>query len=171
MKVIETERLILRLITIEDAPFILELLNDNSWLRFIGDKGVRTLDDAKNYIITGPMDMYEKLGFGLYLIERKIDNTPIGMCGLIKRITLEDVDIGFAILSEYQSNGYAYEAAAATIKYGNQQLGLKRIVAITTDNNLSSSSLLKKIGMKYEQNIILPHGKKEYHYFSLDFKD
>ncbi len=165
----ETDRLILRLITKNDAPFILKLLNDESWLRFIGDKGVKTIEDAEHYILTGPIDMYEKLGFGLYIVELKENSTPIGMCGLIKRITLEDIDIGFALLSEYQSNGYAYEAAAATLVYGNQQLGLKRIVAITTINNTTSSALLKKLGMTYERNLTLPHQAEDLKYFSIEF--
>ncbi|MBE4907649.1 GNAT family N-acetyltransferase [Bacillus luteolus] len=169
MKVIETDRLILRLMTKSDAPFILKLLNDESWLRFIGDKGVKTLEDAEHYILTGPIEMYEKLGFGLYIVELKDNSTPIGMCGLIKRITLEDIDIGFALLTEFQSNGYAYEAAAATLLYGSQQLGLKRIVAITTINNTTSSTLLKKLGMTYERNLALPHHEEDLKYFSKEF--
>jgi [ribosomal protein S5]-alanine N-acetyltransferase len=169
MKVIETNRLILRLISTSDSPFIHKLLNDKSWLHYIGDKGVKTEEDAKNYIVNGPMEMYEKVGFGLYLIELKENKTPIGMCGLIKRITLEDIDIGFALLSEYHSKGYAYEAATATLDYGKNSLGLKRIVAITTEDNLSSSSLLQKLGMIFERTITLPHQDKELNYYSINF--
>lgn len=169
MFITETERLILRRFTLDDAPFILKLLNDKGWLQFIGDKGIRTLEDAKNYLSTGPLDMYEKFGYGLYLVERKEDHTPIGMCGLIKRITLEDVDIGFAILSEYQSMGYTHEAASAILTYGNQHLGMNRIVAITTVNNTVSSALLEKLGMTYERNLTLPHQAEELKYFAINF--
>ncbi|MFI4982343.1 MAG: GNAT family N-acetyltransferase, partial [Nevskiales bacterium] len=115
MKVLETERLVLRRLVAEDAPFILELLSDPSWLRFIGDKGVRNLDDARLYIRIGPAAMYARLGHGLYLTELKDGGIPIGLCGLIKRDTLDDVDIGFAFLPQYRGQGYAREAAAATL--------------------------------------------------------
>ena len=111
------------------CSFILELVNDPAWIQFIGNKGVRTLEDATNYIVNGPIDMYNKLGFGLYLVERKEDLTPLGMCGLIKD-SLEDVDIGFAFLEEFRSKGYGYESASAVIEYGVQKLGLKRIVVL-----------------------------------------
>ncbi|WP_264737385.1 GNAT family N-acetyltransferase [Cytobacillus firmus] len=155
MKVLETDRLTLRWLTPEDAVFILELLNEPAWIRYIGDKGVRTLEDAKNYIVTGPMQMYSQLGFGLFMVERKEGNTPIGMCGLIKRDTLDNVDIGFAFLSRYQTQGYGFESASAALKYGHDQLDLKRILAITSLENHASSRLLEKIGMKYEGTIIL----------------
>jgi RimJ/RimL family protein N-acetyltransferase len=95
--ILETERLVLRLQTTDDAAFILELMNDPTWLRFIGDRLVRTLDDAKAYILNGSVRMYEQFGFFLYLVERKEDHAPIGICGLVKRDSLKDVDIGFAI--------------------------------------------------------------------------
>ncbi|KAF0817571.1 Acetyltransferase, GNAT family [Bacillus sp. ZZV12-4809] len=155
MKVLETDRLILRWLTPDDAAFILELLNEPSWIRYIGDKGVRTLEDAKNYIVTGPMKMYSQAGFGLFMVERKEGNTPIGMCGLIKRDTLDNVDIGFAFLSRYQTQGYGFESASAVLKYGHNQHDLERILAITTLDNHSSSALLEKIGMNYEGTIIL----------------
>ena len=98
IKILETDRLILRRLSVEDAAFILELVNDPLWLRFIGDRGVRTLDEARAYILNGPVAMYERAGFGLYLVERKIDSTSLGMCGLIKRDGLDDVDLGFAFL-------------------------------------------------------------------------
>ena len=153
MIVLETERLILRWLDIKDAPFILELVNDPAWIQFIGNKGVRTLEDATNYIVNGPIDMYNKLGFGLYLVERKEDLTPLGMCGLIKRDSLEDVDIGFAFLEEFRSKGYGYESASAVIDYGVQNLGLKRIVAITTIDNIHSGKLLEKVGLQFEKII------------------
>ncbi|EJQ46424.1 hypothetical protein IEE_01923 [Bacillus cereus BAG5X1-1] len=153
MIVLETERLTLRWFDIKDAPFILELVNDPAWIQFIGDKGVKNLEDAKNYILNGPVDMYNKTGFGLYLVERKEDLTPLGMCGLIKRDSLEDVDIGFAFLEKFRSKGYGYESAAAVIEYGVQKLGMKRIVAITSIDNTVSGKLLEKVGLRFEKII------------------
>jgi RimJ/RimL family protein N-acetyltransferase len=152
MKVLETERLILRRLSIEDAEFMLGLLNEPSWLRFIGDRGVRTVEDARSYILKGPVDMYDRLGFGLYLTQLK-EGAPIGICGLVKRDFLEDVDIGFALLPAFWSQGYAYEAAAAVMEYGKSVLGLKRIVAITARDNHSSIKLLEKLGLKFEKMI------------------
>jgi len=151
--VLETERLVLRWFEIKDAPFILELVNDPAWIQFIGDKGIRNLEDAQKYILNGPVDMYNKVGFGLYLVEQKEDLTPLGMCGLIKRDSLEDVDIGFAFLEKFRSKGYGYESASAVIEYGVQQLGLKRIVAITTIDNINSGKLLEKVGLRFEKII------------------
>ncbi|MBT2689430.1 GNAT family N-acetyltransferase [Bacillus sp. ISL-47] len=166
MKVLETNRLILRWLITDDAEFILELLNEPAWIRYIGDKGVRTLEDAKNYILSGPMKMYSQLGFGLFLVERKEGSTPLGMCGLLKRESLEDVDIGFAFLSRYQAQGYGFESATATLKYGHEQLDLKRILAITSLDNHASSRLLEKIGMNYERTIILPNVSEELKLFA-----
>ncbi|HGH7181015.1 N-acetyltransferase [Bacillus cereus] len=153
MIVLETERLVLRWFDIKDAPFILELVNDPAWIQFIGDKRIKNLDDAKKYILNGPVDMYNKMGFGLYLVERKEDFTPLGMCGLIKRDSLEDVDIGFAFLEKFRSKGYGFESASAVIDYGVQNLGMKRIVAITTIDNINSGKLLEKVGLKFEKII------------------
>ena len=130
MQVLETERLILRHLTTEDAAFILELLNDAAFLHFIGDKGVRTLPDAQQYIIDGPIESYVRLGFGSYLVELKDSGLPIGMCGLIKREQLADVDIGFAFLPDYRRNGYATEAATAVRDYALKTLGLPRIALL-----------------------------------------
>ncbi|MCM3619876.1 GNAT family N-acetyltransferase [Sutcliffiella horikoshii] len=153
MKVLETDRLVLRRLTSEDASFILELLNDPSWIKNIGDKGVRTLEDARRYIAEGPNAMYERFGFCLYLVQLKEEGTPIGLCGLIKRDLLEDVDIGFAFLPRYWSKGYAYEAASAVMEYGRSVLNLKKIVAITAPHNESSAKVLEKIGLKYHKMI------------------
>ncbi|WP_066248516.1 GNAT family N-acetyltransferase [Neobacillus drentensis] len=170
MKVIETEHLILRWLTTDDAAFILELLNDPSWIRFIGDRGVRTLEDAGNYIVTGPMEMYSRLGFGLFLTELKdAERTPVGLCGLIKRDGLEDVDLGFGFLGRFHSKGYGSEAAAATLAFGRDQIGLQRIVGITTVDNVASSRLLEKVGMKYEKMILLPNDTEELKLYGVEF--
>ena len=161
MKVLETDRLILRWISADDAPFILELLNDPGWLRFIGDRGVRTTDAAREYILKGPVAMVERLGFGLYLTERKSDGVPLGICGLIKRDGLDDVDIGFAFLPQFTGMGYATEAAIATMAYGKNTFGLKRIVGITSHDNVTSIKLLEKIGLKFERMAQLPKENEE----------
>ena len=150
MNVCETERLILRWLSADDAAFILELVNDPGWLRFIGDRGVRTLEDARGYILNGPVAMYHREGFGLYLVELKHSATPIGMCGLIKRPSLEDVDIGFAFLPAFCGQGYAYESASATMAYAQDTLGLQRVVAIVNPDNQRSIGLLTKLGMSFE---------------------
>jgi RimJ/RimL family protein N-acetyltransferase len=141
--------------SLDDADFILELLNDASFLRFIGDKGVRTAADARQYMLTGPMDSYERNGFGLWLVELKDSKTPIGICGLLKRETLSDVDIGFAFLPRYRARGYAFESAAAVMDYGRNALGLRRVVAITDEDNTASVRVLEKIGMRFDRMIRL----------------
>lgn len=168
MKVIETDRLNLRWLSTGDAEFILELLNDPSFLRFIGDKGVRTLDDARNYVLNGPADMYNRLGFGLYLTELKDGGVPIGLCGPIKRVGLEDVDIGFAFLPKFRGKGYAYESAAAVMAYGKTVLGLKRIVAITSPDNDASGALLERLGLRFEKMIRLSKDAPEVRLFAAD---
>ena len=153
--VLETARLILRRLTVDDAPFILELLNDPDWLKFIGDKGVRTLDAARDYLRKGPIAMYERHGFGLYLVELKAGLIPIGMCGLIKRDSLVDVDIGFAFLPAHRGQGYAHESNAAVLAHGKRDFGLKRIVAIASPGNAKSIALLEKSGMRMEKTVKL----------------
>jgi len=153
--VIETQRLALRELKAGDAPFILELLNEDGFLEFIGDKGVRSLADARQYIAKGPVDSYRRYGFGLYLTSLREDGTPIGICGLVKRDALPDVDLGFAFLAKYWLRGYASEAAAAVLAHGRKVLGLKRIVAITALGNRGSMAVLEKIGLRLEGRIRL----------------
>ncbi|WP_044337137.1 GNAT family N-acetyltransferase [Rossellomorea aquimaris] len=167
MKVIETKRLILRWVEFSDAEFIMKLLNEPGWLQYIGDKGIRTLDDAVDYIMNGPRAMYEREGFGLFLTEHKEEQAPIGLCGLMKREGLEDVDIGFAFLSSYQSKGYAFEAATGTLEIA-KKLGIKKLAAITTKDNGSSSRLLEKLGMHFEGYVTLPNDTEELKKYGLD---
>ncbi|MGG0814200.1 GNAT family N-acetyltransferase [Paenibacillus alvei] len=161
MTVFETSRLILRELATDDAAFMLRLLNDEAWHRYIGDRGIRTVEGARDYIVNGPMESYQRRGFGLFLTVLKGEKVPIGICGLIKRDSLQDVDIGFAFLPEFRGQGYAYEAAAATLEYGLTKLDLERIVAITSLDNERSGHLLKKIGMKLEGVVHLPGGNEE----------
>jgi [ribosomal protein S5]-alanine N-acetyltransferase len=168
VKVLETDRLILRRLTVEDAEFILELLNDPSFLRFIGDKKVRTLDDARNYIRSGPIASYERFGFGLFLTEVKESPAAIGICGLLKRDTLDDVDIGFAFLPEFCGRGFGFESARATMAYGRDVLGLNRIVAITSPDNDASIALLEKLGFTFERLTKLSDDAPEVKLFAAD---
>ena len=151
MKVLDTDRLTLRWLKLDDAAFIMELVNDPAWIRFIGDRNVHSVEDARAYITTGPAAMCARHGFGLYRVERKDDGVPIGLCGLIKRDNLDDVDIGFAFLPRFCGAGYAREAAAAVLAHGQREFGLKRIVAITSVDNERSIKLLEGIGLRFEK--------------------
>jgi RimJ/RimL family protein N-acetyltransferase len=153
--VLEYERLVVREFHLDDAEFILQLVNESAFLRFIGDKGVRTLADARDYLLKGPIDSYRRFGFGLYLASLRADGTPIGMCGLVKREGLADVDVGFALRSLYRSRGYAVEAAAAVLDYGKRTLNLGRIVAIANPDNHASIAVLEKIGLSFERMVRL----------------
>jgi RimJ/RimL family protein N-acetyltransferase len=167
MIVLETERLVLRHLTPDtDAEFILRLLNEPSFLHYIGDKGVHTLADAQRYMIEGPIKSYETNGFGLYKVELKCDATPIGICGLVKRDTLPNADIGFAFLEEYWNRGYAVESAAAVMTYARETLQIGHILAITTPDNEASAKLLAKIGLKLERLIRLTEDSPEVKLFS-----
>jgi RimJ/RimL family protein N-acetyltransferase len=153
--ILETDRLILRELTPNDAEFIFELLNEPSFIQNIGDRNIRTLDDARAYIVNGPVASYAKNGFGLYLIVLSETDESIGMCGLIRRDGLEDVDIGYALLPRFWSRGYAVEAARAAKAYAKDVIGLKRIVAIVDPANEDSIRVLEKIGLRYEKMVRL----------------
>ncbi len=155
MRILETERLVIRHLEQADAAFILELLNQPSFIRFIADRGVRTLADAEDYILHGPVASYAKHGFGLFAVELRETGTPIGMCGLIKRDVLPDIDIGYALLERYWKKGYAQESAAAVLAYG-KSIGLQRIIAITATDNDASARVLEKIGLHFDRVIHLP---------------
>lgn len=161
----ETDRLRLRRLEEADAPFILRLVNEPSWLRFIGDRGVHSLEDARHYIVGGPQRLYAAYGFGLFMVERREDGVPLGLCGLIKRDTLPDVDIGFAFLPEHWGRGYAREAAAATLRYARDTHGLSRVVAITSLDNTASGRVLETIGMRYEGNLRLEAASDEVRHY------
>jgi len=168
MIVLETDRLILRQLSTEDAAFILELVNEPSFIQNIGDRGVRTLEDARSYILRVAISSYEKNGFGLNLVMLKESGEAIGMCGLIKRDGLEDVDIGYAFLPRFWSKGYASEAALAIKHYGRDIVGLKRLVAITDPENQGSIRVLEKIGLKYEKMVRLSEDDIELKLFAAD---
>jgi [ribosomal protein S5]-alanine N-acetyltransferase len=166
VSVLASERLDLREFELSDDEFVLRLLNDASFLQFIGDKGVRTHADAREYIAKGPQESYRRFGFGLYRVCLLADRTPIGMCGLVKREGLEDVDVGFAFLSEHRSKGYATEAAAAVLEYAKRRLHLKRIVAIASPGNHASIAVLERIGLKFERMVRLPADTRDLKLFA-----
>jgi len=169
MITLETSRLSLHRLTTDDAEFILELVNDPSWLRFIGDRGVKTLDDARAYILKGPaVSSYERFALGQFLVRRKADGVAIGICGLLKRPALEDVDVGFAFLPQFTRQGYAFEAATAILAYGRRELGLIRIVAVTSPDNSASIRLLEKLGLRFEKNIRLSADAPELRLYGSD---
>ena len=169
MTILETERLILRQLTTDDAEFIFELLNDPSWIQNIGDRNIRNLDDACAYIVNGPVASYAKNGFGLWLVELKETKESIGMCGLIRRETLEDVDIGYALLPRFWSQGYAIEAARAAKNYAKDVVGLKRLVAIVDPANEGSIRVLEKLGLRYEKMVRLSADDIDLKLFAIDF--
>jgi RimJ/RimL family protein N-acetyltransferase len=168
MSLIETERLSIRRMNEADAPFILELVNEPAFIKNIADRGVRNLDDARNYIANGPLAMYERYGFGLFAVELKESGEPIGMCGLLKRDSLEDVDLGYAIFERHWGKGYASEAARAVVDYGRKTFGLKRILAITSQDNDGSINVLKKMGFQFEKLITMPGDDEEINLFTLE---
>jgi RimJ/RimL family protein N-acetyltransferase len=168
MIVAQTERLTLRRLELGDAEFILGLLNDPSFLRFIGDKGVRTVEDAREYLTKGPIASYERFGFGLFLTERKEDGVPIGICGLLKRDSLKDADVGFAFLPQFRAKGYGFESASAVMALARNELGLARVVAITSPENEASACLLEKLGMKFESMVRLSEDSPEVRLFAWD---
>jgi ribosomal-protein-alanine N-acetyltransferase len=161
MIVCETARLRLRHLLDTDAPFILELLNEPDFIRNIGDRQVRTLEDARSYIQHGPMVSYRQHGFGLLLVELQENGAPIGICGLLKRDYLDDVDVGFALRESYRGRGYAFEAATAAIRHGREALGISCIVAITSPDNHASMNLLRKLGLEFERTVRLPDQSRD----------
>jgi len=163
MLILETERLLLRPITTDDAPFVLTLLNEPSFLRFIGDKKVRNLEDARQYLLNGPIASYERHGFGLLLVSLKDSNTPAGMCGLLKREELPDPDIGFAFLPAYWNKGLAFEAATAVMNDARERLKLTKILAIVSPDNDASIKLLERLGLSFQRI------KDDVKVFSIDY--
>ena len=161
MNVLETDRLVLRYVTLDDAEFALRLLNEPSFLQNIGDRRVRTLEQASNYLLEGPIKSYQVHGHGMYLVALKETLEPIGLCGLLKRDQFEDVDIGYAFLPEFWSRGYAFESALAVRDYGEQTLGLTRMIAVVSPGNAGSIRLLEKLGFSRAGQTWMQPGESE----------
>ncbi|NAS32214.1 GNAT family N-acetyltransferase [Flavobacteriaceae bacterium R38] len=155
MVILETDRLVLKEADLDDEHFFFELLNSPGWIKYIGDRGIESIDDARKYIRESLINSYKENGFGLYKMVSKKENSSIGICGLLKRPGLSNPDIGFAILPAYERKGYTYEAAKAILEYGISTLGLKTILAITTKKNTGSRKLLEKIGLRFVDKIKL----------------
>lgn len=176
MQILETERLVLREIVETDAEFTLDLLNQPSFIKYIGDRNVRSIQEAREFIETRYRKSYRDFGFGLYIVELKAEfsvpefkiQTSLGICGFVKRETLPDADIGFAFLPQFCGKGYAFESANAVMKYGRDVLGLKRVLAITSQDNESSGRLLEKLGFKFEKLINLPTDAEELKLFAAE---
>lgn len=166
MIVLQTERLRVRHMAPGDAEFMLRMLNDPAWHRYIGDRGIRTVDGAREHIVNGPMAMVARLGFGFHVVELKEDGRPIGVCGLAKRDFLDDVDIGYAFLPEYGGKGYAFEAAQATLAHA-RALGLTRLVATVVPENAASIRLLEKLGLRFERTFQAPDSTRDLQLFGM----
>lgn len=152
---LETARLTLRRLSADDASFLIELLNQPSFIAHIGDRGVRTVADAHRYLREGPFAMYERFGFGLWHLSQKVDGSPVGLCGLLKRDVLADVDVGYALLPEFWGRGYALEAVNATLAHAASKFGLDRVVAVVSVDNAASIRVLEKAGMSHEGMVSL----------------
>ncbi|WP_291403618.1 GNAT family N-acetyltransferase [Daejeonella sp.] len=164
--ILETERLALRELNESDASFIIELLNSDGWLKYIGDRNVKTEDQARDYLNNGPIKSYQDNGYGLYLVELKNEKIPIGICGIIKRDTLEFPDIGYAFLPKYMGQGYAFEIAQQTLQYAKNQLNINKILAITNPENKASIKLLGKLGLTFQKMIDATNDSIELKLFS-----
>ena len=164
---IDTPRLKLREFVIEDAAFVLQLLNDPSFIEFIGDRGVRNLEDAKRYLQEGPITSYQKYGHGLLHVSLKEADVPIGMCGLVKRDTLPHSDIGFALLPTFWNQGYVTEAARAAMEHGQRSLGMRVILGITTPGNVRSIAVLNKLGLHFVEEKALGNQQEQLKIFRL----
>lgn len=148
---LETARLTLHRLALDDAPFLIRLLNDPSFIANIGDRGVRSIEDAHRYLREGPFAMYQRYGFGLWRAVRRTDREPVGMCGLLRRDTLPDADLGYAYLPEHRGQGYAFEAARATLQHAARKFGLTRVAAVVSPGNTASIRVLEKLGMQFER--------------------
>jgi ribosomal-protein-alanine N-acetyltransferase len=169
MIVLETARLRLRHFSLDDAGVILRLLNEPSFIENVEDKGIRTLDQARAYLRDGPMASYTKHRFGLNRVELKESGVVIGMCGLLKRDSLDDAEVGYAFLPEFFGNGYAMESASAVVADGRRTFGLTRLLAVTNAGNDASIRVLEKIGFSFKKMLKLFANEPEIKLFAYDF--
>ena len=165
---ITTDRLNLKLASMEDAPFFLELYNTPTFIQFIGDKNLRSLEDARSYVQNRFLPQIERLGYGNYLIIRKEDGAKIGSVGIFEREGLDVQDIGFSFLEEFQGKGYGYEAASKLLETACTDCGCSKISAITSKENIASQSLIQKLGLKYLKTVQLPDDPEELLYYEIE---
>jgi RimJ/RimL family protein N-acetyltransferase len=158
--IFETDRLIIReLDSARDAEFVFELLNTPKFIKYIGDRGVRSVEQAADFIENRYRRSYCDHGFGLYAVDLKADAVPVGICGFVKRDTLPDPDIGFAFLPEFEGCGYGFESAQAVLQYGRDVLGITTVLAITSQDNEVSGKLLEKLGFGFSRLVDMPDGE------------
>lgn len=154
--VLETDRLVLRHVVPSDDGFLFALMNEPAYHQNIGDRGIRTLADARAYIEKRFTSRYAELGYGLYLVELKVDHTAVGVSGFVKRDFLPHPDIGFAFLQKFWRRGYGFEAGAAVMNYGKTALGFERVYGVTAPANVGSIRLLEKLGLRFEKRFRMP---------------
>ena len=169
MKTYETERLILKPTDKEDGEFIFKIMNTPKYYKYIGDRNIRTLEDAENYITQKMMPQYEKMGFGNFTVTLKSDGSKIGFCGIYVRPSLETPDIGFAFFEEYEGKGYAYEASSLLKQLAKDEFGLKKLSGITVEYNHSSRKLLEKLGLKFQKKFFMEGDPEELIYYEIEF--
>ncbi len=167
--IVDTERLELRWLTLDDAPMMLAVWNDPAFMQFVGDRGVRTLEEAQLSLQTGPMNLYVEHGYGPFRVIRRIDGASMGICGLFRRDGLDEPDIGFALLPEYCGEGFAYEASIAVLDHAREVLDLPRVTAIVSPENSASIRLLEKLGLHYDKLMRLPGDDKDVSLYSIAF--
>jgi RimJ/RimL family protein N-acetyltransferase len=163
---IETERLFLRRVTLDDSDLMLAVWNDPAFVRNVGDRGIRTTEQAHDAMQAGALKLYEDYGYGPYSMVLKSNGSQIGICGLFKRENLEDPDIGFAVLPEFCSRGYAGEAAFAVLAHARDDLGIRKVTAIVSPTNAPSIGLIEKLGLAFETMIAMPGDDEEISLYS-----
>ena len=161
----ETERLILKPAEVQDANFFLELYNMPSFIQYIGDRNLRTKEDAENYITSRFIPQIEKLGFGNYVVILKEDHTKIGAVGIFEREGLDVLDIGFSFLEKYEGKGFAYESASKLKELVATNFGLTKISAMTSDENIPSQKLIERLGLKFQKMVTIPNDDAELMYY------
>jgi RimJ/RimL family protein N-acetyltransferase len=153
---LDTKRLRLHLLTVDDAALMLAIWNDPGFIEYVGDRCIRTIAQAEDALLNGALRLYEDFGYGPYRVTLKTDGSSIGICGLFRREGLDDPDIGYALLPDYRGRGYAFEAASAVIDYARREIGLQRLTAIVSPANLASIGLTEKLGLRFEKMIRMP---------------
>ena len=166
--VLETPRLLLRELTLDDAGFYLRLVNEPSWLRFIGDRGLRNLEGSRRYLADGPVASYARNGFGLWVVHPRQRSEPVGLCGLVRRDSLPHPDLGFAFFPSAWGRGWASESAAAVLDLARYSLGMRRVLAITDPANAASIRVLRRLGMRKTGTHRLPGEKLTLHVYAKD---
>ena len=167
--VLNTERLELNWLTLEDTPLMLGIWNDPAFVRYVADRGIRTLEQARAAVEAGPLRLYAEYGYGPFRVRRREDGMDMGICGLFRRDVLEDPDIGFALLPEFCGQGYGFEASVAVLDYARDALRLPAVTAIVAPQNAPSIGLLEKLGMRYERPIRMPGDDHDVSLYRIEF--